>query len=111
VDFAAPEGTPVYAAAAGVVVFEGYGHNDPWSLAPAGICARIRHLKSHTGYAHLSRTVINKWQPVRKGQLIGYSGNTGQSTGPHLHWEKLPIKPNFKNGYAGRIDPMKSVRR
>ena len=104
-DYAADEGTPVYAAADGVVDFEGDATNDSWTLWYGGIYVRLRHDDCFTGYAHLSSTVIDKGQQVARGQLIGYSGSTGAATGPHLHFECIPLKPNFQNGYAGRIDP------
>lgn len=99
--------TPVYAAADGVVKFEGWGQNNGWLGEAAGISVLITHssLGIVTGYAHLSSTVINVGQTVKQGQLIGYSGDTGLKTGPHLHFEVLPVSPNFKNGYAGRVDP------
>jgi murein DD-endopeptidase MepM/ murein hydrolase activator NlpD len=105
IDLAAATGTPVHAAADGTVAFEGYGQNNSWMTEMAGICILLRHSNIHTGYAHLSRTVINDGQHVTKGQLIGYSGSTGEATGPHLHFEVLPLNPDFKNGYNGRIDP------
>lgn len=105
IDLAAKTGEPVYAADEGTVTFEGWGQNHSWMGAPAGICVLINHVGSYGGYAHLSRTVVNKGQKVKKGQLIGYVGATGAATGPHLHFEMLPLKPNFNNGYAGRIDP------
>jgi murein DD-endopeptidase MepM/ murein hydrolase activator NlpD len=105
IDYSAASGTPVYAADAGTVSFEGWGQNNDWMTGLAGICVLLRHGDKYTGYAHLSRTVINGGQQVSKGQLIGYSGATGQATGPHLHFEVLPLNPDFGNGYAGRIDP------
>lgn len=109
-DLGAPTGTPVYAADEGTVVFEGWGKSGVagyagWMGNPAGISILINHVGSYGGYAHLSRTVINAGDKVTKGQLIGYVGATGAATGPHLHFEMLPLSPNFKNGYAGRIDP------
>jgi murein DD-endopeptidase MepM/ murein hydrolase activator NlpD len=104
IDLAAPIGTPVYAAGDGVVTFEGGGQNNSWMLSMAGICVLIRHSNIYTGYAHLSRTVIDSGQHVTKGQLIGYSGDTGDVTGPHLHFEVLPLNPNFKVN-NGRVDP------
>lgn len=106
VDLAAKTGEPVYAADEGTVDFEGWGQNHSWMGVPAGICVLIHHGGSYAGYAHLSRTVVSKGQRVTKGQLIGYVGATGAATGPHLHFEMLPLKPNFKNGFAGRIDIM-----
>jgi murein DD-endopeptidase MepM/ murein hydrolase activator NlpD len=105
IDYQAGSGTPVYAADAGTVTFEGFGQNNSWMTDMAGICVLVRHADKYTGYAHLSRTVINNGQQVSKGQLIGYSGATGAATGPHLHFEVLPLNPDFNNGYAGRIDP------
>lgn len=104
-DYAVPVGTPVKAADDGYVVFEGWGQKHPWMLAPAGICVILNNGGSFSGYAHLSRTVVDKGQKVTKGQVIGYSGATGAAKGAHLHFEMLPFKPNFKNGFAGRIDP------
>jgi murein DD-endopeptidase MepM/ murein hydrolase activator NlpD len=82
-DFAAPTGTPVYAAADGVVEsvrFErGYGH-----------VVRLRHQGGmRTLYAHLSRFApgLRAGMRVRQGQTIGRVGSTGMSTGPHLHYE------------------------
>ena len=83
VDFAAPPGTPILAAGAGHVIeagrFGGYGN---WvKIAHDGNLA--------TGYAHLSRIApgVKRSARVRQGQVIGYVGSTGLSTGPHLHFE------------------------
>ncbi len=106
IDYAVGIGTPVYAAGDGVVTFEGYGANNTWMTDMAGICILIKHSDKYTGYAHLSRTVINSGQQVAKGQLIGYTGATGAATGPHLHFEVLPLNPNWNDHvYHGRIDP------
>lgn len=105
IDYNVGVGVPVYAADAGTVTFEGYGQNNQWMTGIAGICILLRHVDKYTGYAYLSRTVINNGQQVSKGQLIGYSGKSGQVTGPHLHFEVLPLNPNLKDRFAGRIDP------
>ena len=105
IDLGMATGTPVYASDDGVIQFEGWGQNNSWMGTPAGICVLIRHAWGYTGYAHLSNTVINNGQAVSRGQLIGHSGNTGASTGPHLHWETLPPNPDFRNGFAGRVNP------
>lgn len=83
IDFAAPPGTPILAAGAGHVieagVFGGYGK---WvKIAHEGGLA--------TGYAHMSRIAagVKRSARVRQGQVIGYVGSTGLSTGPHLHFE------------------------
>jgi septal ring factor EnvC (AmiA/AmiB activator) len=104
-DYAAPIGTPVYAADEGTVTYEGWGQNHSWMGAAAGICVLLNNGGVYSGYAHLNGTVVNKGQHVNKGQLLGYVGQTGAATGPHLHFEALPLSPNFKNGFAGRIDP------
>nr|WP_232372771.1 M23 family metallopeptidase [Acuticoccus mangrovi] len=83
VDYAAPRGTPIYAAGDGVVQQAGwkagYGR---WTL--------IRHKNGYaTGYGHQSRIAkgIKPGVQVKQGQVIGYVGSTGFSTGPHLHYE------------------------
>ena len=105
IDLAANPGTSVYAAGDGTIQFEGWGQNNRWMGSEAGICILIDHGDKHTGYAHLSSTVINQGQHVTKGQLIGYTGQTGVAEGPHLHFEVFPANPDFKNGFAGRVDP------
>jgi murein DD-endopeptidase MepM/ murein hydrolase activator NlpD len=105
IDLGMATGTPVYASDAGIVQFEGWGQNNSWMGTPAGICVLLRHPWGYTGYAHMSSTVVNNGQSVTKGQLLGKSGNTGASTGPHLHWETLPPNPDFRNGFAGRVNP------
>ena len=84
-DFPAPTGTPVYAAAAGVVISPTHGG---W----AGTNVVIQHKPGATLYAHLSRRVVSPGETVKPGQLIGYVGTTGRSFGPHLHFEY------YKNG-------------
>ncbi|OMB86008.1 hypothetical protein A5741_18150 [Mycolicibacterium conceptionense] len=105
IDLAADPGTAVYAAKAGTVTFEGWGQNNRWMGSPAGICVLLNNGDIHTGYAHMSRTVVNTGQHVSKGQLLGYTGATGVASGPHLHFEVFPRNPDFSNGFAGRIDP------
>lgn len=106
IDYKYPSGTEVTAAADGVIDFEGWGQNDPWTLWLGGIYVRIKHGDgSYTGYAHLSRTIVDKGNKVKAGQVIGYSGNTGQSSGPHLHFEVIPAVQQWNNGYSARIDP------
>jgi len=91
IDIAIPEGTPVHASAPGQVTTAG------WSGA-YGILVVLEHEHGYsTYYAHLSRTEIYVGQYVERGQVIGLSGNTGMSTGPHLHFEirqhDVPIDP------------------
>jgi len=84
-DFAAPSGTPVMAAGDGVVELAGVN-------GAYGNYLRLRHDERHrTAYAHLARFAegLRPGRRVRQGQVIGYVGSTGRSTGPHLHYEVL----------------------
>ena len=95
VDYAAPTGTPVHAVADGVVTFKGWGGG-------GGNTLKIKHAGNLvTGYLHLSRFAkgIHQGSRVRQGDLIGYVGSTGTSTGPHLDYRI------WKNGV--NIDPLK----
>jgi murein DD-endopeptidase MepM/ murein hydrolase activator NlpD len=81
VDFSAAHGTPVYAICDGTVTrccyYFGYGH-----------CIDLKHSSGYSSrYAHLSRYAVRYGSQVKKGQIIGYVGSTGHSTGPHLHLE------------------------
>jgi murein DD-endopeptidase MepM/ murein hydrolase activator NlpD len=81
VDLAAPTGTPVYATADGIV-----GRAD-W-FSSYGLYISINHgAAMETRYAHLSRLAVAAGDNIKKGDLIGYVGSTGRSTGPHLHYE------------------------
>ena len=93
IDLRAAVGTPVYAAEDGTVdwVQAWYGHSTSGDQS-YGNLVRIRHAdynggKLQTLYAHLQRVTVKNGQAVREGEVIGYSGNTGNSTGPHLHFE------------------------
>lgn len=81
IDLAAPYGTPVAATADGVVAHSGW-------LGSYGIIVVLRHGSGiETRYAHLSAVAVTPGTTVRQGQVIGYVGSTGRSTGPHLHYE------------------------
>ncbi|PKP95351.1 MAG: M23 family peptidase [Alphaproteobacteria bacterium HGW-Alphaproteobacteria-14] len=81
IDLAAPTGTPVYATADGVI-----GRADWYSSY--GLYISINHGASmETRYAHMSRLAVAAGDNIKKGDLIGYVGSTGRSTGPHLHYE------------------------
>lgn len=81
VDLAVPEGTSVMAAASGTVVQEGWNGG-------YGISVYIDHGNGYfTRYGHLSETNVSVGQYVSQGDVVAYSGNTGDSTGPHLHFE------------------------
>ncbi len=81
VDFGARHGAPIYAAATGKVIFAAYhgGH---------GNYVKLQHSNGlATAYAHMSKFAVRNGQQVNQGQVIGYVGSTGVSTGPHLHYE------------------------
>ena len=93
IDLRAAVGTPVYAAEDGTVdwvqAWDGRSTRGDQSY---GNLVRIRHAdynggKLQTLYAHLKESKVKYGQAVKEGELIGYSGNTGNSTGPHLHFE------------------------
>jgi murein DD-endopeptidase MepM/ murein hydrolase activator NlpD len=85
IDIVAPFGTPVRAAGAGRVVYIGWNYADGSDPAFIVIIAHSANLT--TWYAHLqARYPVSAGQVVKKGQVIGYEGNTGRSTGAHLHW-------------------------
>ncbi|QEK13493.1 M23 family metallopeptidase [Crassaminicella thermophila] len=96
IDIAAPIGTPVKAADGGKVIFSGY-------KSGYGKCIIIDHgANTQTYYAHNSKLLVSKGQRVYKGQKIAEVGNTGRSTGPHLHFEVR------KNGVP--VNPLKYVK-
>ena len=81
IDLAAASGTPIYATADGVVERANY-------FGSYGNYIQIGHGNAiETRFAHLSRIVVKDGAQVRKGDLIGFVGSTGRSTGPHLHYE------------------------
>jgi murein DD-endopeptidase MepM/ murein hydrolase activator NlpD len=91
IDLAATVGTKVYATAAGKVIFAGY-------KSGYGITVILEHKYIYkTVYGHNSKLLVKKGQQVKKGQVICLSGNTGTSTGPHLHYEvrinNQPVNP------------------
>ena len=105
VDISAPEGTPIMAAGPGTIVWAGWGlfsetpgnQNDPYGVAVA-----IRHdfgyndQQLYTIYAHMSLANVIEGQHVETGEVIGFVGSTGASTGAHVHFEvRLPNNSFF----------------
>ncbi len=79
-----------------------------WDVAGYGVHVRLRHADgSMTIYGHLTKPYVSKGQHVKDEQIIGLSGNTGDSTGPHLHFEFRPAgwEQHTNNGFAGAVDP------
>lgn len=93
-DFAAPKGTPIYAVADGtILIAKGSGYNGGYGLYvvenyPNG---------AQSMYAHMSKVVAVQGSTVKQGDIIGYVGSTGKSTGPHLHFEVRGASNPFKN--------------
>ncbi|CAM5326956.1 transglycosylase family protein [Streptomyces canus] len=99
VDFAVPTGTSVKAVAAGKVVTSGWGGSFGYQVV-------IRHADGrYTQYAHLSAISVKSGQSVGGGQRIGRSGSTGNSSGPHLHFE-VRTGP----GFGSDVDPVAYLR-
>jgi murein DD-endopeptidase MepM/ murein hydrolase activator NlpD len=97
VDLAAPAGTPVYATADGLVGASG-------RRGGYGLAITLEHGQGReTLYGHMSRLNVRRGQSVRRGNLIGWVGSTGLSTGPHLHYETR------MQGRA--VNPMPSLHR
>lgn len=91
-DYATPVGTPLRAMSKGTVAFAG-------QQGAYGTKVEIRYWDGTVSYyGHMSKTLVTMGQQVAKGQVVGLSGNTGRSTGPHLHLEIHP------RGH-GAIDP------
>ncbi|HET9630067.1 MAG TPA: M23 family metallopeptidase [Novosphingobium sp.] len=107
VDFGAAWGSPIVASAAGVVSFAGYhgGHGNYVRLEHGGGLG--------TGYGHMSRIAVSPGERVSAGEVIGYVGSTGLSTGPHLHYEMYrdgrtvnPLGQSFATVTVARqVDP------
>jgi len=101
-DFAAPQGTPIYATANGVIKIAGNSGNG------YGNYVVINHGYGYqTLYGHMYKVKAKLGQKVKRGEIIGYVGNTGKSTGPHCHYEVHKTHCHYevhKNGQ--RIDPV-----
>ena len=99
IDYGCPMGTAILASSNGVIRYSGFDHTG------YGYCVIIEHDATHaTLYAHLSSLrFMTVGRKVEQGEVIGYSGNSGNSTGPHLHFEARTIW----NNYASHFDPMK----
>jgi len=99
VDFGCAEGTPVSAAATGTVTKI---QTDPDGY---GLHVRLSHSWGRTIYAHLSEVLCRMGQRVAEGETLARTGNSGFSSGPHLHFEAR-LQGQEGNGYDGAVDPL-----
>ncbi len=94
IDFAAPIGTPIYASAAGTVIISRI--NGAWNGGYGNFVVISHNNNTQTLYAHMiSRVVVIPGQQVSQGEVIGYIGMTGLTTGPHVHFEVRGAKNPF----------------
>ena len=103
-DFAAPEGTPIMASGDGVIIKAGW-------CGGGGNCVKIKHNKTYqTVYAHMKNfsNISIPGNRVKQGQIIGYVGSTGLSTGPHLHYEVIENGKKI-NSQQLKLPPGKSL--
>ena len=99
-DYGTPTGTDILAPHSGRIL---EASNDPTGY---GLYIKIENTTEGSVLAHLRDFVVKVGDNVAEGQLIAHSGNTGNSTGPHLHWGVYKIPRNRQNGYAGYIDQL-----
>ena len=124
IDLAAPVGTPVYATADGTVVAAKYG---AWDSSYGNMVAIYHGHGTYTNHAHLSKIKTRVGKKVKAGDLIGYCGSTGRSTGPHLHFEihlgrkwnrvdpkpyldKIGKKTTAKKAASAKAEPFKAEK-
>jgi murein DD-endopeptidase MepM/ murein hydrolase activator NlpD len=99
VDFAVPVGTCILAVADGVITKANWGKSYGVQIVQE---IGLRSKKQFCIYAHLSKTLVKPGDKVYKGQHIGESGNTGNSTGPHLHFE---VRNNIRWSAGTDLNP------
>lgn len=90
IDYRAPVGTPIYATRRGKVVHSGYGASGNGAAYGNHVAVHSMHRgrKREHSYNHLSKNVVKAGDRVKAGDLIGYSGETGNTFGAHLHYEE-----------------------
>jgi hypothetical protein len=98
IDYNLPSGTPVVAAIEGIATV----HEDPSGF---GHYVTVQNANLLTLYGHLQGYAVGNGQHVQEGQVIAWSNNSGNSTGPHLHFGVMPL-PYKNNGYGGFVDPL-----
>jgi len=106
-DMPAAIGTPIYAPESGTITVSGNGAKDRYTgRSIAGETIVVQGGSYEHWLMHLSSRQVSVGQQVTEGQVVGFSGNTGYSTGPHLHWGVRPNTPDINNGYRGFVNPM-----
>jgi len=99
IDVSCPVGTPVLAVHAGTIQIL-------YAPDSYGLYLQLWSDEVMTLYAHLSEAKVAGGQVIAAGETIGLSGNTGRSTGPHLHFGVCPLPRDVSNGYKGWVDPL-----
>jgi len=120
IDYATPAGTPIRSVGDGTVVLSGWAGSYGYKVT-------VKHNSTYsTNYAHQSKIAVKKGQRIRQGDIVGYVGSTGLSTGPHLHYEMVkngikinpynevlppgkPILPENKNRFEEEIKKLKEM--
>jgi murein DD-endopeptidase MepM/ murein hydrolase activator NlpD len=95
VDLAAARGTPIHAAAGGTVIIA--KNSGAWDGGYGNYVVVTHDNGSQTLYAHMSHSLVAAGQTVSSGQIIGYVGMTGLTTGPHVHFEVRGAANPFRN--------------
>ncbi len=101
IDLGAARGTPIHAAADGTVIIS--RSNGAWNGGYGNYVVVTHSNGSQTLYSHMTRAIVSAGQSVYSGQVIGYVGSTGQSTGPHLHFEVRGAANPFRNCAVGSV--------
>jgi murein DD-endopeptidase MepM/ murein hydrolase activator NlpD len=108
IDFGIPEGTTIYAPHDGIATVKNDGSQG------YGKYLLIADSKRQSTFGHLSESLVTNGQTIYQGDPVAKSGNTGQSSGPHLHWTykilKNGIVQNKTNGYDGAVDVTEFTR-
>ena len=104
IDYACPLGTPILSSEAGEVMFAGYDSTG------FGYCVIIQHKDGNaTLYAHMTMTAVQVGNKIEQSKVVGYSGSTGNSTGPHLHFEARHQWNDSKSHFDPMSLPLHSV--
>ena len=100
VDIAAARRTPIHSAANGTVII---ARNSGWNGGYGNYAVITHNNGTQTLYSHMTYAIVSPGQSVSSGQIIGYVGSTGESTGPHLHFEVRGATNPFRNCRVGSV--------